>query len=93
MYLHLGKNTVVPTASVLGVFDLDNSTVSKNTRDFLTKAQKESRVVDVSAELPKSFIVCMEQDGYRIYLSQIAPSTLLRRAETGMWEESFLEEP
>ena len=84
MYLHLGQTTVVSTASILGVFDLDNSTVSKHTRAFLTKAQKEGRVVNVSMELPKSFVVCRERGGLTVYLSQIAPSTLLRRASTNL---------
>ena len=84
MYLHLGQTTVVATASIVGVFDLDNSTVSKHTRAFLTKAQKEGRVVNVSMELPKSFVVCKERGGLTVYLSQIAPSTLLRRASSNL---------
>ena len=80
MYLHLGQNTVVRTEDIVGVFDMDNSTVSRHTRLFLSKAQKENRVRNVSMELPKSFIVC-ERDGRQtVYISQIAPSTLLRRA-------------
>lgn len=89
MYLHLGQNTIVRTEQILGVFDMDNSTVSKHTRQFLTKAQRENRVINVSMELPKSFVVCGEGEKQRIYLSQIAPATLLRRAQAGF----FLEEP
>lgn len=83
MFLHLGQDTVVRTDSILGVFDMDNSTVSKFTKGFLTKAQKENRVVNVSMELPKSFVVCVENGEQRVYISQIAPSTLLRRAKGG----------
>ncbi len=80
MYLHLGQDTVVRTGSIIGVFDLDNTTVSKHTRSFLTKAQQEGRVVNVSAELPKSFILCAEEGVQRVYLSQLAPVTLLKRS-------------
>lgn len=80
MYLHLGKNKVVPADSILGVFDLDNSTVSKWTRAYLTRAQRENRVIDVSQELPKSFVICMEEGREILYLSQLAPSTLYKRA-------------
>ncbi len=80
MYLHLGQDTVVDTRRVIGVFDLDNSTVSKHTRAFLTRAQQEGRVVNVSSELPKSFIVCAEAGGQKVYLSQLAPATLLKRS-------------
>ena len=81
MYLHLGQNTVVDTEQLLGVFDLDNSTVSKHTRDFLARAQKEGRVVNVSMELPKSFVVCRDKEGETVYLSQLSPATLLRRSQ------------
>ena len=81
MYLHLGQNTVVDTEQLLGVFDLDNSTVSKHTRDFLARAQKEGRVVNVTMELPKSFVVCRDKEGETVYLSQLSSATLLRRSQ------------
>ena len=81
MYLHLGQDTVVSEGDIVGVFDLDNSTVSKHTRAFLARAQREDRVVSVSQELPKSFVVCRDRDGDRVYLSQLSPATLLRRAQ------------
>ena len=81
MYLHLGQNTVVDTEQLLGVFELDNATVSKHTRDFLARAQKEGRVVNVSMELPKSFVVCRDKEGETVYLSQLSSATLLRRSQ------------
>lgn len=79
MYLHLGQDTVVMTDRIIGVFDLDNTTISKHTRDFLGKAQRDGRVVDVTCELPKSFIVCESGGVETVYLSQMSPATLLRR--------------
>ena len=93
MYLHLGQDTIVNERDIVGVFDLDNSTVSRHTRDFLSKAQKEGRVVNVGEDLPKSFVLCRRQRGHRdgagetrIYLSQLSTATLLRRAEEGGFE-------
>lgn len=80
MYLHLGQDTIVMTSRVVGVFDLDNSTVSRHTREYLAKAQREGRVVDVTHELPKSFIVCEDRGRETVYLSQMAASTLSKRA-------------
>ena len=79
MYLHLGQNTVVRTEEIIGVFDMDNSTVSKHTKLFLNKAQRENRVVNVSMELPKSFILCERNGKQTVYISQIAPATLRGR--------------
>ena len=82
MYLHLGQNTVITFDEIIGIFDLDNTTVAKKTRDYLSLAQKEGRVIEVSNELPKSFIVCRDKTGQIIiYLSQISTTTLLKRTE------------
>ncbi len=76
MYLHLGQNTVVTTDEIVGIFDIDNTTVTKKTRDYLSVCEKEGRVVYVSTELPKSFIVCKDKT---VYISQISSATLLKR--------------
>ncbi|MGN1418450.1 MAG: extracellular matrix regulator RemB [Acutalibacteraceae bacterium] len=76
MYLHLGQSTVIKTDEIVGIFDLDNTTVSKKTRDFLFQAQEEKKVIYVSQELPKSFIVCRDNT---VYISQISCATLIKR--------------
>ena len=67
------------TSTVVGIFDLENTSVSRHTRKYLAKVQKEGKVVNVSLELPKSFVVCVEEGKERVYISQIASSTLLKR--------------
>ena len=64
---------------IIGIFDLDTSTISKNTRDFLSQSEKDGKVINVSFELPKSFILCREKESYRVYISQISSQTLLKR--------------
>ena len=78
MYLHLGQNTVVTTGEIIGFFDMDNTTVSKTTRDFLSKAEKEGRVRYVSFDLPKSFVLTKDKT---VYISPIAAATLIGRTE------------
>ena len=86
MYLHLGEKTVIRTEDIIGIFDLDTSTISKNTRDFLSQCEKEKKVINVSFELPKSFILCREKEDYRVYISQISSQTLLKRNYKRMYE-------
>lgn len=78
MYLHLGQNTVIKTSSIVGIFDIDNTTTSERTRKFLKESEKLGRVVYTSMEIPKSFIVT---DSKTVYISQISCSTLLKRAD------------
>ncbi|MBR2279713.1 MAG: DUF370 domain-containing protein [Ruminococcus sp.] len=82
MYLHLGEKTVIRADSIIGIFDLDNTTVSKNTRNFLKQAQNNGEVINVSFELPKSFIVCKENNETKVYISQMAATTLYKRIKS-----------
>lgn len=83
MYLHLGQSTVVNRDDIIGIFDMDNSTVMKNTRNFLAEAEKNGEVINITYELPKSFILCCNKKSKKtkVYISQISPSTLLKRSE------------
>lgn len=80
MYLHLGQHTTVNTKEIIGLFDLDTTTLSKRTRDFLAQAEKDGRVVNTTNELPKSFAVSSE-DGGRVYICQPAAQTLKKRVD------------
>lgn len=79
MYLHLGNDTVVHTENIVGIFDLENTSVSRYTRKYLAQVQKEGKVVNVSMELPKSFVVCDQGGRETVYISQISPATLMKR--------------
>ncbi|MGN0499832.1 MAG: extracellular matrix regulator RemB [Ruminococcus sp.] len=83
MYLHLGQDTVITTKSIIGIFDIDRCTVSKKTRDYLAEAEKRGAVVNVSYELPKSFIVCREGGKTTVYISQLSSKTLFKRQKEG----------
>lgn len=82
MYLHLGNDIVVNMKDVVGVFDMDNTTVAKSSRKFLALAQKRSMVIDTTDELPKSYIVTHYRHETKVYLSSISPATLLKRAKS-----------
>lgn len=80
-YLHLGKGTLVREDEILGIFDLDITSQSHLTRKFLSMAEKAGQVVNAAEDLPKSFVLCRREGQTRVYLSQMASATLLRRAE------------
>ena len=86
MFLHLGESTVVLEKSIVGIFDMDTATISNDTRDYLKNAEENLKITTVGAEIPKSFVVCTDNLGERIYLSQISTATLNKRKELGyLW--------
>ena len=81
MYLHIGNDTVVRECDIIGIFDLDKCSVGQITREFLSNCEKNMRVTSVATDIPRSFILCEDETGERIYLSQIAAQTLKSRSE------------
>ena len=80
MFLHLGNDVLINTKNLIGIFDIEKSSISKHTKDFLSNAEKMNRIVNVSYELPKSFIVCLDEDfNETVYISQISTATLKKR--------------
>jgi len=78
MYLSIGNDMAVREKSVIGIFDLDNTSTSKRTRLFLARAEKEGQVVPCD-ELPKSFVLSTEYGMDRVYLTALSSSTLEKR--------------
>ena len=77
MYIHLGNEIVVSEDEIVGIFDLDTTTVSKHSRKFLEISEKQKKVINVSYELPKSFVVTKDK---KVYISQISTATLQKRS-------------
>ena len=78
MYLSIGNDMAVRDRSVIGIFDLDNTSTSKRTREFLDRAEKEGQVVPCD-DLPKSFILTSEYGFSRVHLTTLSSQTLEKR--------------
>ena len=78
MYLSIGNDMAVRSSSIIGIFDLDNTTVSNRGREFLEKAEQEGQVVPCD-DLPKSFILTSEYPMNRVYESTLSSYTLEKR--------------
>lgn len=90
MFIHLGRDKVVDLKNVIGIFDLESTTVYKPTRDFLDKAQKEGRVVDVCHDLPKTFVVVRENGEDKVYISGFNTQLLQKKAAEFLKEDNAL---
>lgn len=83
MFLHLGCNVSIALSDIVGIFDLDNASVSRITRDFLKAAEDDGMAVTVGSDLPKSIVVCCPEGSWqRVYIVPLAPATLLGRLES-----------
>lgn len=83
IYLHIGNNYSVDIRDVVGIFDIENTTVEKCTKILLERAEKEKKCVYTTYEMPKSFIITVKNGRERLYISQLAASTLRKRLAEG----------
>ena len=78
MYLSIGNDMAVREKSIIGIFDMDNTSTSKRTRAFLENAEKEGQIVPCD-DLPKSFVLTSEYGMNRLYLTALSSQTLEKR--------------
>ena len=78
MYLSIGNDMAVRERSIIGIFDMDNTSTSRRTREFLKKAEQNGEVVPCD-DLPKSFVLTAEYGLDRIYLTSLSTATLEKR--------------
>ena len=78
MYLSIGNDMAVRESSIIGIFDLDNTSTSKRTREFLENAEREGQVVPCD-DLPKSFVLSVEYGLTQVRLTSLNVITLEKR--------------
>ena len=78
MYLSIGNDMAVRESSIIGIFDMDNTSTSARTRLFLEKAEKMGEVVPCD-DLPKSFVLTAEYGFSRVHLTSLSTQTLEKR--------------
>lgn len=79
MYIHIGSNYLINEKDILGIFDIETTTVSSITNKYLSVAQKSHKVVYTTYDLPRSFIVCSSNQKTTVYITQYNTSTLFKR--------------
>ncbi len=79
MYLHLGCDTVVNTKDIISILDLESTSISKYSKEFLKIVEEEGFVRNVSEEIPKSFVVCEEKGQSVVYITNISTKALAGR--------------
>lgn len=79
MFLHVGNHKNIRIRDVVGIFDMDNATLSSVTRKFLSEKQKQLLVEIAAVELPKSFVLFEENGLYKICFSPLSSSALRGR--------------
>lgn len=79
MYINIGGDMALRDRSIIGIFDLDGTSVSKKTMEFLKSAEQEGGLISVTDDIPKTFLVTEEYGMERVYFTQLSGATLEKR--------------
>lgn len=80
MFLHIGGDVVIPIKNIIAILDIDTTTISKDTKEFLRIAEEEGFIESISNDLPKSFVITETDKKSKIFLSPISSVTLQKRS-------------
>ena len=86
MFLHVGNGKSIRKNKIIGIFDLDNATVSVITKNYINKMQKDGLLEYDDDDLPRSFIVYEEGKKKKVTLSRISTTGLKLRADQKLTE-------
>lgn len=81
MILHLGADTVIRTADLVSILDAASINNSADNKRLIAGIRTAGRLVPVSEDPPKSYVLCTREDVLLAYASPISAGTLLKRAE------------
>ena len=79
MYIHIGGDVVVKNDDIVSIFEIENTSTSKITKDFFRINGKN--VITVSDDLPRSFVITKEKNETKVYISPISTQTLYKRCK------------
>lgn len=77
MYINIGGDKFLLFKDIVGVFDLENTTTSKITRDFLKKSEKNNKSENAVTDIPHSFVVTED----KVYIAQSSSQTIYKRSD------------
>ncbi|MCL2019348.1 MAG: DUF370 domain-containing protein [Oscillospiraceae bacterium] len=78
-FIHLGGDVSVYCNDLIGVFDLERTSVNPSVNSFLAAAQKSGGIYYCSLDMPKSFVVT----GDTVYVTNVAAGTIKKRVGHG----------
>lgn len=77
MYISLGSDVSILKSEIIGIFDIEKTSVVKSVNNFLSYCQKNGKIYYVSLDMPKSFVVCRDC----VYVTNVGAATIFKRCK------------
>ncbi len=82
MYISIGGDMAVRDRSIIGIFDLDGCSLSGKTMEYLEYTEQNGVLLNVTEDVPKTFLVTEEYGMEKVYFTQLSAATLEKRSDS-----------
>lgn len=76
MYLNIGKEYILKSKEIIGIFNIDYIKNTKEYKAMYKKMKDENKLIKVSEEKEKTFILTENKNGY---ITNISVNTITKR--------------
>lgn len=79
MYVHIGKELIIPENEIITILDLEKMLENKKIEDIFKELNLENNIINISEGKNKSLIIIKKGEKVEGYISNISSLTLAKR--------------
>lgn len=81
MYVHLGKEFIIPTKEIIAILDLEKMLENKTLEEILKELKLEKNIINIAEGNHKSLILLKNEIKLETYISNISSTTIAKRMQ------------
>ena len=81
MYIHIGKETIIPENEIIAILDLEKMLENKKLEEIIKEINLENNIINISEGNNKSLILIKIEKCIKGYISNISSQTLAKRMQ------------
>lgn len=82
MYIHIGKDLVIRTEEIVGIFNLDYIRNTKEYRNFYKNLEEKKQIINIAENQEKTFILVEKENNIKGYITNIGANTIGKRKKS-----------
>lgn len=79
MYLHIGKDIILKKEEIIGIFNIESISETKEYKIIIDKLKEERKIQDISKEDQKTLILYKKNDNLYGIISNISSNSIGKR--------------
>ncbi len=79
MYVHIGKDTIIPSKEIITIIDLEKMLINKSMEKIEKELNIENKITDISEGNKKTLLLIENNKETKGYISNISSITLAKR--------------